>query len=68
MLHIHTSADFACPACYLANPRIDQAIAASRYGHHRRPLHRPGGRLAIPGTATASAYADAINQGLTAGA
>jgi predicted DsbA family dithiol-disulfide isomerase len=31
MLHIDTWADFACPACYLAKPRIDQAIAAS--GH-----------------------------------
>jgi predicted DsbA family dithiol-disulfide isomerase len=31
MLHIDIWADFACPACYLARPRIDQAIAAS--GH-----------------------------------
>jgi predicted DsbA family dithiol-disulfide isomerase len=31
MLHIDIWADFACPACYLAKPRIDQAIAAS--GH-----------------------------------
>jgi predicted DsbA family dithiol-disulfide isomerase len=31
MLHIDTWADFACPACYLAKPRIDRAVAAS--GH-----------------------------------
>ena len=31
MLHIDIWADFGCPACYLAKPRIDQAIAAS--GH-----------------------------------
>jgi len=31
MLHIDIWADFACPACYLAKPRIDQAIATS--GH-----------------------------------
>ncbi|HEX4094972.1 MAG TPA: DsbA family protein [Trebonia sp.] len=31
MLHIDIWADFACPACYLAKPRIDQAIAASRH-------------------------------------
>jgi predicted DsbA family dithiol-disulfide isomerase len=31
MLHIDIWADFACPACYLAKPRIDQAIAGS--GH-----------------------------------
>jgi predicted DsbA family dithiol-disulfide isomerase len=31
MLHTGIWADFACPACYLAKPRIDQAIAAS--GH-----------------------------------
>src|ERR1700744_1794333 len=31
MLHIDIWADFACPACYLAKPRSDQAIAAS--GH-----------------------------------
>jgi predicted DsbA family dithiol-disulfide isomerase len=29
MLHIDVWADFVCPACYLAKPRIDQAIAAS---------------------------------------
>ena len=29
MLHIDIWADFACPACYLAKPRIDQAIVAS---------------------------------------
>jgi len=29
MLHIDIWADFGCPACYLAKPRIDQAIAAS---------------------------------------
>src|SRR3984957_19964940 len=31
MLRIDIWADFACPACYLAKPRIDQASAAS--GH-----------------------------------
>jgi hypothetical protein len=31
MLHTGTWADFACPACYLARPRIDQAITAT--GH-----------------------------------
>lgn len=31
MLHIDIWADFGCPACYLAKPRLDQAIAAS--GH-----------------------------------
>jgi len=31
MLHIDIWADFGCPACYLAKPRIDQAIATS--GH-----------------------------------
>ena len=31
MPHIDIWADFGCPACYLAKPRIDQAIAAS--GH-----------------------------------
>jgi predicted DsbA family dithiol-disulfide isomerase len=31
MLSIEIWADFGCPACYLAKPRIDQAIAAS--GH-----------------------------------
>ena len=31
MLHIDIWTDFGCPACYLAKPRIDQAIAAS--GH-----------------------------------
>jgi predicted DsbA family dithiol-disulfide isomerase len=31
MLHIDIWADFTCPACHLAKPRIDQAIAAS--GH-----------------------------------
>jgi predicted DsbA family dithiol-disulfide isomerase len=27
MLHIDIWADFACPACYLAKPRIDEAGA-----------------------------------------
>ena len=31
MLHIDLWADFGCPACYLAKPRVGQAIAAS--GH-----------------------------------
>jgi predicted DsbA family dithiol-disulfide isomerase len=31
MLHIDIWADFGCPACYLAKPRIDQAI--TRSGH-----------------------------------
>jgi predicted DsbA family dithiol-disulfide isomerase len=31
MLHIDLWADFGCPACYLAKPRLDQAIAQS--GH-----------------------------------
>jgi predicted DsbA family dithiol-disulfide isomerase len=31
MLHIDIWSDFVCPACYLAKPRIDQAIARS--GH-----------------------------------
>jgi predicted DsbA family dithiol-disulfide isomerase len=26
MLHIDIWADFGCPACYLAKPRIDQAL------------------------------------------
>jgi len=76
MLHIDIWADFACPACYLAKPRIDEAIAAS--GHADEKLAREvgvtavpftilGGRLAIPGAAPASAYADAIRQALTLG-
>lgn len=136
MLHIDIWADFACPACYLAKPRIDQAIAASghadaitvtyrsfelfpdagpepfdsfehvlhKFGgdqaqaahleEHMAALARAqgqpyavradeklarevgvtavpftilGGRLAIPGAATADAYADAITQALTTG-
>lgn len=77
MLHIDTWADFSCPACYLAKPllagdeyadavRADEKLARD-LGVTAIPFTILGGRLAIPGTATASAYADAINQALTTG-
>ena len=41
MLHIDIWADFACPACYLAKPRIDQAIAASGHADAITVTYRP---------------------------
>jgi 2-hydroxychromene-2-carboxylate isomerase len=43
MLHIDIWADFGCPACYLAKPRIDQAIAASGHSDAIKPyaIHHP---------------------------
>jgi predicted DsbA family dithiol-disulfide isomerase len=38
MLHIDIWADLACPACYLAKPRIDQAIAASGHADAITPV------------------------------
>jgi uncharacterized protein (DUF1697 family)/predicted DsbA family dithiol-disulfide isomerase len=40
MLHIDIWTDFACPACYLAKPRIDQAIAASGHADAITVTHR----------------------------
>jgi len=40
MLHIDIWADFGCPACYLAKPRIDQAIAASGHADAITVSHR----------------------------